>query len=110
MILPVTLPVVCDVIDSDPSSRPSTGLSISSIASDALSERRVNAALISSVLLFQFFLCSYGLTQTLSLPSNKVIELVFFLTSLNLFAGAQINKQWKPQQISVNELCVGLFQ
>lgn len=44
--LPVTLPVVCDGIDNDPPSRPSTGLSISSIASDALSERRVIAARI----------------------------------------------------------------
>lgn len=49
--VPVTLPVVCDGIDNDPPSRPSTGLSISSMASDALNERRVIAALI---LLFLF--------------------------------------------------------
>lgn len=45
-VIPVTLPVVCVGIDNDPSSRPSTGLSTSSMASDALKERRVIAARI----------------------------------------------------------------
>lgn len=49
-VIPVTLPVVCVGIDNDPSSRPSTGLSTSSMASDALKERRVIAARIFNML------------------------------------------------------------
>lgn len=45
--MPFTLPVVCDRIDKVPSSNPSTGLSVSSMASVAFMARRVIAARIT---------------------------------------------------------------